>query len=84
MEGVNNWYKCLNRGSNFIKNFPFLYTFNPYKIQDTRRKHKNINDTAGSMLCNISLAAYTYKGSFILYTTPQKGRAIQNLFAWGC
>ena len=33
-----------------------------------------INDTEGSMLCHISPAAYTQKGSFILYATPQKGR----------
>ena len=35
---------------------------------------KYINDTARSMLCHINPAAYTYKGSFTLYATPQKGR----------
>ena len=39
----------------------------------SKKTLKYVNDTAGSMLRHISPAAYIYKESFTLYTTPQKG-----------
>ena len=58
----------VNGGENFV-----LYTSKSYKVQEIKNT-KYINNTAGGMLCHISPAAYTYKGSFTLYATPQKGR----------
>ena len=51
----------------------FLYIRLNLTVQEIKNT-KYINDTARSMLCHINPAAYTYKGSFTLYTTPQKGR----------
>ena len=42
----------------------FIYTSKSNK--NKKKNTKYINDTAGSMLCHISPAAYTYKGSFTL------------------
>ena len=50
----------------------YIYTLN-LTVQDIKNT-KYINDTARSMLYHINPAAYTYKGSFTLYATPQKGR----------
>ena len=63
---------CLWRNAFEITTF-FIYTSKSYKVQEIKNT-KYINDTTGSMLCHISPAAYTYKGSFTLYATPQKGR----------
>jgi len=51
--------------------YSFLYMSNYYTL---REKTNYKNKTAGSMLCHNSLAANTYKESFTLYSTPQKGR----------
>ena len=53
--------------------FLYIYTSKSYRVQEIKNT-KYINDTAGSILCHINPAAYTYKGSFTLYATPQKGR----------
>ena len=52
--------------------FFFIYISKSYK--NKKKNTKYINDTAGSMLCHISPAAYTYQGSFTLYAMPLKGR----------
>ena len=51
----------------------FIYIRLNLTVQEIKNT-KYINDTARSMLCHINPAAYTYKGSFTLYATPEKGR----------
>ena len=56
----------------FKKSFFLNIYFKSYK--NKKKNTTYINDTAGSMLCHIRPAAYTYTGSFTLYATPLKGR----------
>ena len=63
---------CITSDS-FVRILFFIYIRLNLKVQEIKNT-KYINDTARSMLCHINPAAYTYKGSFTLYATPQKGR----------